>query len=169
MYLAQDKIQHINTVSHEGKVVVFGTDNTGKVFYTVKQDGFEDSYLNTPADQRTGWETWQVLEFPNETDDQSVIEQEKAELTYQNDPSRYLLRSRYSTQGMTAVAPVQAIAAIDHIYVFRQSTSNTLLIDRFVLDGMTNKLNRKLEVRFKRSRQKHTPTKTMVMGKLMCI
>ena len=31
MYLAQDKIQHINTVSHEGKVVVFGTDNTGKL------------------------------------------------------------------------------------------------------------------------------------------
>lgn len=164
MYLAQDKIQHINTVSHEGKVVVFGTDNTGRVFYTVKQDGFEDSYLNTPADQRTGWETWQPLEFPNEVDDQSVMDQEKAELTYQNDPNRYLLRSRYSTQGMTAVAPVQVIAALDHIYVFRQSTNNTLLVDRFVLDGMTNKLNRKLEVRFKRSRQKHTPTKTMAMG-----
>ena len=45
-----------------------------------------------------------------------------------------------------------------HIYVFRQSTDNTLLVDRFVLDGMTNKLNRKLEVRFKRSKQKHQPT-----------
>ncbi|MDT9179729.1 MAG: LamG domain-containing protein [Limnospira sp. PMC 1291.21] len=164
MYLKKDKLQHISTITHEGKVVVFGTDTEGKVFYTVKQDGFEDSYLNTPADQRTGWETWQTLEFPNEDDDPSVIEQEKAEFTYQNDQSRYLLRSRYSTQGMTAVAPVQAIAALDHIYVFRQSTSNTLLIDRFVLDGMTNKLNRKLEVRFKRSRQKHTPTKTMAMG-----
>jgi len=164
MYLAQDKIQHINTVSHEGKVVVFGTDTSGKVFYTVKQDGFEDSYLNTPADQRTGWETWQTLEFPNEVDDQSVVEQEKAELTYQNDLSRYLIRSRYSTQAMTAVAPVQVIAVLDHIYVFRQSTINTLLVDRFVLDGMTNKLNRKLEVRFKRSRQKHTPTKTMAVG-----
>ncbi|MEX6778547.1 LamG domain-containing protein [Limnospira fusiformis] len=164
MYLTKDKLQHISTITHEGKVVVFGTDTEGKVFYTVKQDGFEDSYLNTPADQRTGWETWQPLEFPNEVDDQSVIEQEKAELTYQNDPSRYLLRSRYSTQGMTAVAPVQAIAALDHIYVFRQSTNNTLLVDRFVLDGMANKLNRKLEVRFKRSRQKHIPTKTMAMG-----
>lgn len=164
MYLAQDKIQHINTVAHEGKVVVFGIDNAGKIFYTVKQDGFEDSYLNTPADQRTGWETWQTLEFPNEADDQSVIEQEQAEFTYQDDPSRYLLRSRYSTQSKTAVAPVQVIAALDHIYVFRQSTDNTLLVDRFVLDGMTNKLNRKLEVRFKRSRQKHTPTKTMAMG-----
>jgi hypothetical protein len=164
MYLAQDKIQHINTVTHEGKVVVFGTDSTGKIFYTIKQDGFEDSYLNTPADQRTGWETWQVLEFPNEKDDQSVMDQEKAELTYQDNPSRYLLRSRYLTQGITAVAPVQVIAALDHIYVFRQSTENTLLVDRFVLDGMTNKLNRKLEVRFKRSRQKHTPTKTMAMG-----
>ncbi len=46
----------------------------------------------------------------------------------------------------------------------RQSKSNTLLVDRFVLDGMTNKLNRKLEVRFKRSKEKHTPTKNMNKG-----
>ena len=38
------------------------------------------------------------------------------------------------------------------------------MVDRFVLDGMTNKLNRKLEVRFKRSKQKHTPTKNMNKG-----
>lgn len=164
MHLTQQGVKHINTISHEGKVVVFGTDSLGKIYYTVKQDGFEDSYLNTPVDQRTGWEAWQTLEFPNEADDQSVVEKEKTEFTYQNDQNRYLLRSRYSTQGISAVAPVQAIAALDHVYVFRQSTDNTLLVDRFVLDGMTNKLNRKLEVRFKRSRQKHTPTKSMATG-----
>jgi hypothetical protein len=144
--------------------VVFATDAEGKISYTVKQDGFEDSYLNTPADQRTGWENWQTLEFPDEADDQSVVEKEKAELTHQQNTSQYLLKSLYKTENITAVAPVQVIAALEHIYVFRQSTSNTLLVDRFVLDGMTNKLNRKLEVRFKRSKRKHTPTKNMQQG-----
>ncbi|GCL55361.1 hypothetical protein NIES3806_27090 [Microcystis aeruginosa NIES-3806] len=164
MYLLKDKLQHISTITHEGKIVVFATDAEGKISYTVKQDGFEDSYLNTPADQRTGWENWKTLEFPDEADDQSVIEKEKAELTHQQNPSQYLLKSLYKTENITAVAPVQVIAALEHIYVFRQSKSNTLLVDRFVLDGMTNKLNRKLEVRFKRSKQKHTPTKNMKRG-----
>ncbi len=164
MYLLKDKLQHISTITHEGKIVVFATDAEGKISYTVKQEGFEDSYLNTPADQRTGWENWKTLEFPDEADDQSVIEKEKAELTHQQNPSQYLLKSLYKTQNVTAVAPVQVIAALEHIYVFRQSKSNTLLVDRFVLDGMTNKLNRKLEVRFKRSKQKHTPTKNMQQG-----
>lgn len=164
MYLTKDKLQHLNTVTHEGKIVVLATDADGVISYTVKQDGFEDSYLNTPADQRTGWENWQVLDFPDEQDDQSVIAKEKAELTYQQDTSKYLLKSRYKTKDETAVAPVQVISALEHIYIFRQSKTNTLLVDRFVVDGMTNKLNRKLEVRFKRSRQKHTPTKNMNKG-----
>jgi hypothetical protein len=164
MYLLKDKLQHISTITHEAKIVVFATDAEGKISYTVKQDGFEDSYLNTPADQRTGWENWKTLEFANETDDQSVIEKEKAELTHQKNPSQYLLKSLYKTENITAVAPVQVISALGHIYVFRQSKSNTLLVHRFVLDGMTNKLNRKLEVRFKRSKQKHAPTKNMQRG-----
>ncbi|WP_027255057.1 LamG domain-containing protein [Planktothrix agardhii] len=164
MYLTQQNLQHINSITHEGKVLVFATDATGKISYTVKQDGFEDSYLNTPPDQRTGWESWKSLELPNETDDKSVIDQETAKLTHQKDTSNFILRSRYKTDNQTAVAPVQAISALGHIYIFRQSKSNTFLVDRFVLDGMTNKLNRKLEVRFKRSKQKHTPTKNMNKG-----
>ena len=163
LLVAQQKLQHINTIAHEGKVVVLTTDTDGKIRYTVKQDGFEDSYLNTKEAERTGWEKWQELEFPKEEkDDQSVIDKEKAELTDQT--GAFILKSRYRTDTETAVAPVQAISALGHIYIFRQSKSNTLLVDRFVLDGMTNKLNRKLEVRFKRSKQKHTPTKNMNKG-----
>jgi hypothetical protein len=164
MYLTKEKLQHINTIAHEGKVVIVATDADGKIWYSVKQDGFEDSYLNTPPDQRTGWENWQELEFPNEVDDQSVIDQETAELTDMANSSSFVLRSRYQTFDQTAVAPVQLISALGHVYVFRQSKSNTLLCDRFVLDGMTNKLNRKLEVRFKRSRQKHEASKNMKKG-----
>lgn len=164
LLLADQKLQHINTIAHEGKVVVLTTDTDGKIRYTVKQDGFEDSYLNTPEAERTGWENWQELEFPNEKHDQSVLAKEKAELTYQDQKEVFILKSLYRTDTETAVAPVQAISALGHIYIFRQSKSNTLLVDRFVLDGMTNKLNRKLEVRFKRSKQKHTPTKNMNKG-----
>ncbi|NES08463.1 MAG: LamG domain-containing protein, partial [Okeania sp. SIO2F4] len=149
--------------------VVIATDTNGKIFYTIKQDGFEDSYLNTPEYQRTGWEDWQELVFPDEAeDDQSVIEKETAELTHQDDPNKFILRSRYRTQNESAAAPVQLVSGMEHIYVFRQSkanatetTPNTLLVDRFVLDGMTNQLVRKLDVRFKRSRKKYQPIESM--------
>lgn len=169
MLLTQEKLQHINTIAHEGKVVVFATDADGKIHYTIKQDGFEDSALNTPESERTGWEDWQELEFPNEAqDDQSVMDKETEKLTHQDDPSQFILRSRYRTQDQSAVAPVQVVSGVGHLYVFRQSkadttetTPNSLLVDRFVLDGMTNKLVRKLDVRFKRSRQKYEPTGKM--------
>ncbi len=109
------------------------------------------------------------MKFPNEaTDDQSVIEKETAELTHKDDPSQFILRSRYRTQDQSAVAPVQIVSGVGHLYVFRQSKAdatevspNSLLVDRFVLDGMTNKLVRKLDVRFKRSRQKYQPIESM--------
>jgi hypothetical protein len=118
MYLQKDKLQHINTIAHEGKVVLVATDADGKIWYTIKQDGFEDSYLNTPPEQRTGWESWQQLELPNENDDQSVIDQETAELTDAANTSSFVLRSRYKTFDQTAVAPVQLISASGHIYIF---------------------------------------------------
>jgi len=100
MYLSKEKLQHINNIAHEGKVVVFATDADGIISYTVKQDGFEDSYLNTPADQRTGWENWKTLEFPNEeVDDQSVVDKQTAELTYETDAKKFVFKSHYRTRG----------------------------------------------------------------------
>lgn len=153
MFIPQEKLQHINSITHEGKVVIFATDSDGKIYYTIKQDGYEDSYGTTNV---TGWENWDVLPFPQENPDVSVIEKEAEELTY-GDNHNYLLRSHYQSQSLTAVAPVQCVSGLGHLYIFRQSITNTLLVDRFVLDGLTNKLVRKLEVRFKRSKQKHKP------------
>lgn len=164
MLINKEKIQHINSIAHEGKVVVVATDADGKIWYTVKQDGFEDSYLSQSPEQRTGWEAWEELQLPNEPDDQSVLDKEKKELTDQNDGRIYFLRSLYKTHDQSAVAPVQLVSGLGYIYIFRQSKTNTLLVDRFVLDGLTNKLVRKLEVRFKRSKQKHTPSKNQKKG-----
>ncbi|MBD2498744.1 LamG-like jellyroll fold domain-containing protein [Nostoc sp. FACHB-280] len=159
MLLTKEKLQHINSITHEGKVVIVATDGDGKIWYTIKQDGFEDSYLNQKPEDRTGWEGWKLLEFPNEVEDKSVVDLEKEELTDQSNNKTYLLKSLYKTHDQSAVAPVQLISGLGYIYIFRQSKSNTLLADRFVLDGLTNTLTRKLEVRFKRSKQKHTPNK----------
>ena len=161
----KDDLCHINSITHEGKVLVFGTTADGEVYYTVRQDGFEESYDKTQFD----WENWQILEFPNEqpsncslpdekisekTSDCSVEARERQELTTKD---QRLIRSRYQTQDQTAIAPVQLVSGLGHLYVFRQSITNTLLVDRYVLDGMTNQLIRKYEVRFKRSRQKYEP------------
>ncbi|MFO0646364.1 MAG: LamG-like jellyroll fold domain-containing protein [Polyangiales bacterium] len=168
MFFQKDRLQHIQSVSHEGKVLLFGTDSGGDVWYTVRQDGFEDNFGKTTL---KGWEDWQSLEFPgrrrdeagrwdtahkNEREDPSVVAKEKAELTRASD-EKPILRSRYSTFDQTAVAPVQLVSGSGHVYVFRQSKEGTLLVDRFVLDGARNRLVRKLEVRFKRSRQRYEP------------
>lgn len=173
MFLALDKLQHLNSITHEGKVLVFATDAAGKVWYTVRRDGFEQTQAagatnNQVAEKPENWEKFEPLDFPNEAvDDLSVVARETEKLTLrdaqggtlkdaQNNPV-FLLRSLYRTQSATAVAPVQLVCGMGHIYVFRQSKAGTLLVDRFVLDGLTNKLRQKLEVRYKRSRKRYEP------------
>ena len=87
----KNKLLHFNSITHEGKVVVVATDSDGNIWYTVKQDGFEDSYLKKEAKDRTGWEDWKELEFPNEDEDKSVRKKEEAELTHQDNPQNLFL------------------------------------------------------------------------------
>ncbi len=157
MLLQKEELRCMNAAAHEGKLVVIATDSAGHLWYTVKQDGFEDSYLNSDPAKRTGWEPWTALELPDEADDTSVIAREQATLTREDVPGVHLLRSQYRSKDLGAVAPAQLVSGSGHLYIFRQSKTGTLLCDRFVLDGMTNKLGRKLDVRFKRSRKRHTP------------
>ncbi len=165
MLIKKTNVRCINSITHDGKVILFATDSEGVIWYLVKQDGFEDNALNGESEVQ-GWENWQKLKLPaQEEGDSSVFRKEKADLTLEEDESIYLLQSRYDTAvNQTAVAPVQLVSGLGHLYVFRQSSQeadkvspNTLLVDRFVLDGITNELVPKLEVRYKRSRQKHEP------------
>lgn len=162
MLLLRTDILHLSTLSHEGKALIVATvrqsgSENGKLYYTVKQDGFEDSALRDTAG--TGWEGFKEVPFPNEGDDASVVDREKQELTTQQ--GEYLLRSIYRSAELTAAAPVQLVSHDGHVFLFRASKSGTLLADRFVLDGMTNELCRKLEVRFKRSGQRYRPSQAM--------
>jgi hypothetical protein len=157
MLLSLSNTKHLSTLVHEGKMLIVATVKNGSTFdlwYTVKQDGFEDNALKPSSN---GWEKFQKIPLPREAADESVAKFE-AEMLVDKDRN-YLLRSKYDTASLTIDAPVQLVSHDGFVYIFRQSTSNTLLADRFVLDGMTNTLNRKLEVRFKRSKQRYTPNK----------
>lgn len=154
-------LQHLNSITHEGKLIVFATDTdaTKKIWYTIKQDGFEDTALSNP--EKIDWENWKLLSLPTSAagTDKSVIDKEEQENTFTGGDGQrqYIVRSVYDSIEKTADAPVQLISGMGYLYLFRQSTDQTLLVDRFTLDGMTNTLVRKLEVRFKRSGEKHRP------------
>jgi hypothetical protein len=83
MLLERANITHINTITHEGKVLLMATvveQDTARLYYTVKQDGFEDSALQNP--NGSGWEAFKLLELPNDpAGDASVAAKEAAELT----------------------------------------------------------------------------------------
>jgi hypothetical protein len=61
------------------------------------------------------------------------------------------------TNFAAADTPFQVITDTQYIYLFRQSTSNTLLVDRFVLDEVSMKLDFAWEVRYRRSQKIDLP------------
>ena len=129
MQLAKKNARHFNTLNHEGKLLIVATIvelGVAKLFYTIKQDGFEDSALN--QSQNTGWEDFKEVVFPNEVGgDESVAAYEQEQMT--DATGKYLLRSLYQSAAMTADAPVQLVSHEGHVYLFRQSLTGTLLVD----------------------------------------
>lgn len=161
MNLSGQDIRHLNTITHDGKVVIVGTAADGTLYYSVKRGGFEDTALLEGADP-FGFEDWKKLRLGESTEDASVAAYEGKYLT--DGAGAPLLRSVYGDSAevtRSAGAPVQLVSALNHLYVFRQSPSSKILVSRFVLDGMTNELVPRLEVRFRRSRQRFEPQQSM--------
>ncbi|WP_437850983.1 LamG-like jellyroll fold domain-containing protein [Sorangium sp. So ce363] len=157
MILSDQKIQHVSTITHDGKVVCFGTGLDGTLWYTVKRSGFEDTALNDDTDP-FGFEGLKKLRLGESIPDPSVIESEKKTLA--DNDGNVLVKSVYggSDEVVKSVdAPVQVVSALNQLFVFRQSPGGKILVNRFVLDGMTNELVPRLEVRFRRSRQRLKP------------
>ncbi|WP_437745567.1 LamG-like jellyroll fold domain-containing protein [Sorangium sp. So ce1504] len=160
MILSDQKIQHVSTITHDGKVVCFGTGPDGTLWYTVKRSGFEDTALNDETDP-FGFEAFKKLRLGESIPDPSVIESEKNTLS--DAGGNVLVKSVYggSDEVVKSVdAPVQVVSALNQLFVFRQSPGGKILVNRFVLDGMTNELVPRLEVRFRRSKQRLKPQKS---------
>lgn len=155
MLLPLQGIAHVSSITHEGKVVVVATDFDGRLWYTVRRDGFEKagqpSAPGQLAETPESWEPFAPVALPDEpNDDVSVVARER--------PSENLLRSIYREPASgAAIGPAQLISGMGHLYVFRHSRANTLRVDRFVLDGINNQLVRKLEVRYTRSKKRYEP------------
>lgn len=161
MYLTGQLIRHVTTITHDSKVVVVGTDTDGALHYSVKRSGFEDSAL-APGAEPFGFEPWKLLRLGESLEDPSVIQDEQDRLTDPGDT--VLVRSVYGAGTevtRSADAPVQLVSMQGHVYVFRQSPGGKLVVNRFVLDGMLNELVPKLEVRFRRSKQRLEPLESM--------
>lgn len=161
MYLTGQLIRHVDTITHDSKVLVVGTATDGALYYSVKRSGFEDSAL-APGAEPFGYEPWKLLRLGESLEDPSVIQDEQDRLT---DPGgTVLVRSVYGAGTevtRSADAPVQLVSMQGHVYVFRQSPGGKLVVNRFVLDGMLNELVPKLEVRFRRSKQRLEPLESM--------
>ncbi|WP_437931606.1 LamG-like jellyroll fold domain-containing protein [Sorangium sp. So ce291] len=160
MILSDQKIQHVSTITHDGKVVCFGTGPDGTLWYTVKRSGFEDTALNDETDP-FGFEAFKKLRLGESIPDPSVIESEKDTLSDKD--GNILVKSVYggSDEVVKSVdAPVQVVSALNQLFVFRQSPGGKILVNRFVLDGMTNELVPRLEVRLRRSKQRLKPQKS---------
>ncbi len=150
-------ITDLTSIAHDGKVVVVGTAPDGVLYYTVRQSGFEDSALSSQVEQTMpGFENWQAVPLGLATDDPSVRAYEAANLV--DGDGHPIVRSVYGVEAQTsAIARVALVSGLGHLYLFRVSGTNRLLLNRFVLDGMTNSLVPKLQVRFRRSGQKLVP------------
>ncbi len=157
-------IIYLNTIAHEGKVLVFGIDSSGAIHYTVRQSGFEDSALKESGEIKdpslAGFENWKPLALGQSINDPSVLAYEASNLT-DNLNNQLLLSSLYGDAAASfCVAPVKLLSSNGHICLFALSQQGYLTLSRFILDGMTNELIPKLEVRYRRSQQKLTPEKS---------
>lgn len=162
MQLNRNDLQHITTVQHEGRVLLLGIDSQRDIFYAVKRS--PEAIANVPASENDGtmpvlWGDWQRLSLPDDPIGDPSVEQRQRETGVYE-----LVRSRYNTADQTALAPIQAVSYGEHLHIFRQSLDGTLLMDRFVLDGGSDRLVRKIEVRFKRSGQRYEPLQPTGIG-----
>ena len=156
MRITSQSIQQIATLTHDGKVLLFGVTPSNAIYYSVKRSGFEDTALSPEADP-FGFEDRQPLRLGEAVSDPSVVAEERRSLT--DSRGAAILRSVHgNASGVTLGSAVQVVSAMNLVYVFRISAPDgKLLVSRFVLDGMTNELLPKLEVRYRRSQQRLVP------------
>ena len=164
MIIAGKNIRHITALTHDGKVLAFGTTAEGRIVYSVKRGGFEDAALR-PGAEPFGFEDWKELRLGESAADASVASDDR--INNSTSAGFSLLRSVYGAGAevtTTIDAPVQAVSALGHVCVFRHAPTGKLLVSRFVLDALANELVPRLEVRYRRSGERLAPEESATAG-----
>lgn len=151
MILTQTNIKHVETLTHQGNVVVIYVDDIGDFYYTILD------LQNADSNDDQSWTSPAIL--PNT----QAVEGVKVRPFGMS-----LIQVDEPIAGGVALVPFKVLSDQKYIYLFRQSSKNQLYVDRFLLveaveeeDSDTLNQNkvlvRKWEVRFKYSGLKDVP------------
>lgn len=134
--------RYATAIRHQGLVIAFAarashsSPATFKIGYSVL------TLSPTSPAGVDSWTDFQLLDFPTEL----------------RPVGMRLLTLGFGDHGIpTADAPFRVVSDGLHVYVFRQSGQNTLLVDRFVYDAANATLVNTWEVRFRRSQKIDLP------------
>lgn len=78
MRITSPSIQQIATLTHDGKVLLFGVTPSNAIYYSVKRSGFEDTALSPEADP---FELLPKLEVRYRRSQQRLVPQQSATST----------------------------------------------------------------------------------------
>lgn len=139
--LSQSAYKMARTVTHLGRVIGFTTrrdDKTGQylIGYTIL------SSQSSNPDEDSAWKDFEPLTFPRQIRPVGhgvvTVEFKDGPIPWQD-------------------VPIQVVSDDQHIYVFRQSTNQSLYVDRFVYDEVLGRLVNTWETRFRRSKKYDIP------------
>jgi hypothetical protein len=142
MKLGNQIDKYVNVITHSGRVIAFSSreteDGSGRyrIGYTIL-----DLTPENP-NQDAAWKDFDFLPFPREI----------------RPVARDVITIDFKDQDIpVADVPFEVVSDSRFVYVFRQSTNNTLYVDRFVYDAAKDRLTNAWEVRFRRSRKIDIP------------
>jgi hypothetical protein len=132
------------TIVHQGRLIAIARSTaTG-----------DPAYLYSLQLDDGTWTSPQALVLPNLDPDPSVA-------AWLGLPEHrnfaVALNYRYATSDVVPAAPFQAASDEQYVFLFRQSPTNTIYVDRFVFNMNTSTLDATWEVRYQASHQRYHP------------
>ncbi len=147
MQLDSANYKYSNAITHQGVAMTFSaqqsstTPGTYRIGYTV----LTASTAKGSVDK--AWTNFEPLKFPKQIrpGGMSLVTLD-------------LVSGQDTGSLWNITTPFQVLSDGQYVYLFRQSTKSTLLVDRFVMEVETGKLSNAWEVRFRRSRKADVPS-----------
>lgn len=139
MILGDKEYKYTRAINYQGKVIAFASQKNSLNKYEI---GYSTLALNSDnPDDSSSWRDFEILKQPKALR-----------------PVGYNTITLDFKDGVPSIdAPFDVVTDGLYIYLFRQSTANTLLMDRYVFDEVTGSLQNAWEVRYRRSKKPDIP------------